>query len=173
MVSIVIADEKLLSFATAFSDEKLREVMFYLQDGPVTEAVMQEFLKIEAKDLTERLGRLHELGLVKRTSKRSDCPGVYSLDFSIERFNGYPKRKMVNELSEVMGKPIVPFLEGHAKDIEGICQGNGISMGRSVEQLLLSAFSSLMEDYAKEIAEEDKRICEKISEGGREKEGKK
>jgi hypothetical protein len=46
-------------------------------------------------------------------------------------------------------------------------------MGRSVEQLLLSAFSSLMEDYAKEIAEEDKLICEKISEGGREKEGKK
>jgi DNA-binding Lrp family transcriptional regulator len=172
MVSIVIADEKLLSFATAFSDERLREVIFCLQDGPVTEAVLQEFLKIEAKDLTERLSRLHELGIVKKTSKRSDAPGVYSLDFSMERFNGYPKRKTVNELSEAMGRPIAPFLEGHAGEIEDACQG-GVSMGRSVEQLLLSAFSSLMEDYAKEMAEEDKRICEKISEGRKEKEGKK
>lgn len=169
MVSIVIADEKLLSFATAFSDEKLREVIFFLQDGPVTEAVLQEFLKLEAKDLTERLSHLHELGLVKRTSKRSDGLGIYSLDFSIERFNGYPKRKMVNELSEVMGKTILPFLEGHADEIETVCQG-GISMGRSIEQLLLSAFSSLMDDYAKEIADEDKRICEKISEGVKQKE---
>ena len=51
MVSIVIPDEKLLGFATAFSDERLREVIFCLQDGPASEAVMQEFLKVEAKDL--------------------------------------------------------------------------------------------------------------------------
>jgi DNA-binding Lrp family transcriptional regulator len=173
MASIVIADEKLLGFATAFSDERLREVMFCLQDGPATEAVIQEFMKLEAKDLTDRLGRLHELGLIRKTSVRSDAHGIYSLDFSMEQFNGYPKRKTVSELSEAMGKPITPFLQGHAEEIESICQGNGISLGRAIEQLLLSAFSELMEDYGKEIAEEDRILCQKISEGGRAKKEKK
>jgi hypothetical protein len=167
MVSIVIPDEKLLGFAVAFSDEGLREVIFCLQDGPATEAVMQEFMKVKAKDLTERLGRLVEFGLIRKTSERSDAPGIYSLNFSMEHYSGYPKRKTVAELSEVMGKPMTSFLEKHAEEIEALCKGSGISLGRVIEQLLLSAFSVLMEDYGKEIAEEDRRICKKISLGAR------
>ena len=167
MVSIVIPDEKLLGFATAFSDERLREVIFCLQDGPASEAVMQEFLKVEAKDLRERLGHLVELGLIRKTSERSNVPGIYSLDFSMEQYNGYPKRKTVAELSEAMGIPVTPILEKHAGEIEALCNGSGISLGRVIEQLLLSAFSDLMDDYGKEILEEDKRICKKISHGGK------
>jgi DNA-binding Lrp family transcriptional regulator len=167
MVSIAIPDEKLLGFATAFSDEGLREVIFCLQDGPASEAVMQEFLKVEAKDLRERLGRLIELGLIRKTSERSNAPGIYSLGFSMERYHGYPKRKTVAELSEAMGKLVSPFLEKHSEEIESLCNGSGISLGRVIEQLLLSAFSDLMEDYGKEIAEEDQRICKKISQGGK------
>jgi DNA-binding Lrp family transcriptional regulator len=171
MTSIVIADEKLLSFANAFAEEKLREVIFCLQDGPATEAYIQEFLKAEANDLTQRLSRLRELGLIRRTSERSNALGIYSLDFSIEQFNGYPKRKTVSQLSDALSKPIPRFLEEHSKEIESICQGNGISLGRTIEQLLLSAFSNLMEEYGKEMAEEDKRICRKISNSGAEKKG--
>lgn len=165
MASIVIADEKLLGFATAFSDEKLREVMFCLQDGPATEATMQELMKVEAKDLSERLGRLRDLGLIRKTSERPGIPGVYSLDFSMEQFNGFPRRRIVNELSDAMSHPIAPLLERHAEEIETFCKGNGISLGRAIEQLLLSAFSRIMEDYGKEMAEEDRLICKKIAEG--------
>ncbi len=165
MVSVVIPDEKLLGFATAFSDASLREVIFCLQDGPASEAVLREFLKVEAGDLTNRLGRLVELGLIRKTAERSDIPGIYSLAFSMEQFNGYPKRKTVSELSGAMGKPVAPFLEKHASEIEALCRGSGISLGRVVEQLLLSAFSELMEDYAREMAEEDLRICKKIAAG--------
>lgn len=167
MVSIVIPDEKLLGFATAFSDEGLREVIFLLQDGPASEAVIQDFLKVEEKDLRGRMGRLVELGLVRKTSERSNAPGIYSLAFSMEQFNGYPKRKTVSELSDAIGAPVAPFLERHAKEIEALCSGSGISLGRAVEQLLLSAFSELMEGYGKEIAEEDKRICKRISKAGK------
>lgn len=163
MVSIVIPDEKLLGFAAAFSDEGLRDVIFCLQDGPASEAVIQEFLGTGSKGLRERLGRLVELGLIRKTSERSDAPGIYSLDFSMEQYNGYPKRKTVSELSEAMGKPVGPLLDKHAAEIESLCRGSGISLGRVVEQLLLSAFSELMEVYGKEIADEDKRICKKYS----------
>lgn len=167
MTSIVIADEKLLGFATAFSDERLREVIFCLQDGPASEAVIREFMKLEEKEISERLSRLIELGLVRKTSERSDAPGVFSLDFSMEQFNGYPRRRTVSELSDAMSKPITPFLEGNAAEIESYCQGNGVSLGRAIEQLLLSAFSAIMEEYGKEIAEEDRLICGKISEAGK------
>lgn len=167
MVTIVIPDENLLGFAKAFSDERLRDVIFCLQDGPASELVMQEFLGIEAKDLRERLGSLVELGLIRKTSERSNAAGVYSLGFSMEQFNGYPKRKTVAELSEAMGRPVGPLLEKHAPEIESLCDGSGISLGRIVEQLLLSAFSDLMEGYGREIAEEDRRICKKYSQAGK------
>jgi DNA-binding Lrp family transcriptional regulator len=167
MVSIVIPDEKLLGFAAAFSNEGLRDVMFCLQDGPASEAVIQEFLGIGAEDLRGRLGHLVELGLIRKTAERSDSPGIYSLAFSIEQYNGYPKRKTVAELSQAMGKTVGTLLEEHAPEIESLCDGSGISLGRVVEQLLLSAFSELMEGYGEEIAEEDRRICKKYSQAGK------
>lgn len=162
MVTLVIPEEKLLGFANAYMDEELREVMFFLQDGPMTQESMAEILKVKEDALVKRLDRLRELGLVRRiisTDSRSD---LYALEFSLERFGGYPKRKTVKMLSDAMCEPIVPFLEANSQEVGALCETYGMSIGRAIEQLLLSSFSRIIEDYKAEIVEEDKRISKKF-----------
>ena len=162
MVTLVIPEEKLLGFANAYMDEELREVMFFLQDGPMTQESMAEILKVKEDALIKRLDRLRELGLVRRIISTDSHSDLYALELSLERFGGYPKRKTVKMLSDAMSEPIVPFLEANSQEISVLCENYGMSVGRAIEQLLLSSFSRIIEDYKAEIIEEDKRISEKF-----------
>jgi len=162
MVSLVIEDEYLLSFANAFKEDTLREVIFCLQDGPMTLDTIAESLKIKEEDLSPRLDALTSMNLVRRVKPSNSGPELYALGFAMEKFGGYPKTKLVRTLSEAMSEVIPSFLEQHAGEIESICESTGTSMGRCVEQLFLSAFSWIMGDLQGEVLEEDKRLCETL-----------
>jgi DNA-binding Lrp family transcriptional regulator len=162
MVTLVIPEEKLLGFANAYMNEELREVMFFLQDGPMTQESMTEILKVKEDVLVKRLDRLRELGLVRRIISTDSRLDLYALELSLERFGGYPKRKTTKMLSDAMCEPIVPFLEANSQEIGALCETYGMSVGRAIEQLLLSSFSKIIEDYKAEIVEEDKMISKKF-----------
>jgi len=162
VVTIVIDEKQLLAFSNAYEDDGLREIIFFLLDGPISQERMANMLKVSEEDLAKRLDRLREVGLVRRivsTESRSD---LYSLDFSLERPLGYPKPKTTRMLSDAIAEPIMPFLEAHFQELSALAETNGISLGRAIEQLLLSSFSRIMENYRAEIVEEDKRILEKF-----------
>lgn len=167
MVTLVVPDEKLTAFAGAFLDERTRMIIFFLQDGPMTVDSMAEILKVSRDDLEERLEKLRNMMLVRRTSLGEGKPDVYSLEFSMEKFGGFPKPKTVRTLAEAMSDLVAPFLEKHSEEIGSVCDSRGIALGRGVEQLLLSAFSRIIDDLKLEVQDEDKRICEKFSSGGK------
>jgi len=163
MVTLVIPDENLSAFSNAFQDEKNRVVLFLLLDGPMLEDRMAEILKLDKKEFSKRIEALQDLKLVKRTSLGEKQPEVYSLDFSMEKFGGYPKPKIARVLSEAMSEMVSQFLEKYGDEIGSLCDTRGIALSRSVEQLLLTSFSMMMEGFKQEVQEEDKRICEKFS----------
>jgi len=162
MVSLVIEDEYLLSFANAFKEDTLREVIFCLQDAPMALDTIAETLKIKEEDLSPRLDALISMNLVRRVHSHNSGPDLYALGFAIEKFGGYPKTKLVRLLSDAMSEVIPSFLEEHAGEIESLCETTGISMGRCVEQLFLSTFSSIMSNLQGEVLEEDKRLSETL-----------
>jgi predicted transcriptional regulator len=162
MVSLIIEDEYLLSFANAFKEDTLREVIFCLQDAPMTLDTIAEILNLKKEDLSPRLDALISMNLVRRVQSRNSGPDLYELGFVMEKFGGYPKTKLVRLLSDAMSEVIPSFLEEHADEIESSCETTGISMGRCVEQLFLSTFSRIMSDLQGEILEEDKRLCETL-----------
>jgi predicted ArsR family transcriptional regulator len=165
MVTIVIPEEKLSAFASAFLDEKMRVVIFFLQDGPMTVDGMAQILKISQEDVQDRIDKLRDLNLVRRTSLGDGKPEIYSLEFSMEKFGGFPKPKTARILAESMSDLIAPFLEKYGEEIGSVCDTRGIALGRGVEQLLLSAFSRIMDDLKLEMQDEDRRICEKFDGG--------
>jgi len=162
MVSLVIEDEYLLSFANAFKEDTLREVIFCLQDAPMTLDTIAETLNIKEEDLSPRLDALTSMNLVRRVKSGKSGPDLFALGFAMEKFGGYPKTRLVRTLSDAMSEVIPSFLEQHAGDIEMLCESTGTSMGRCVEQLFLSAFSRIMGDLQGEVLEEDKRLCETL-----------
>jgi hypothetical protein len=162
MVSLVIEDEYLLSFANAFKEDTLREVIFCLQDAPMTLETIADVLKLKEEDLAPRLDALISMNLVRRVHSRNKGLDLYALGFAIEKFGGYPKTKLVRLLSGAFSEIVPSFLENHASEIESLCEITGISMGRCVEQLLLSTFSSIMNDLQGEVLEEDKCLSETL-----------
>jgi predicted transcriptional regulator len=162
MVSLVIEDEYLLSFANAFKEDTLREAIFCLQDAPMTLDTIAQTLNIKEEDMSPRLDALVSMNLVRRVKSSNGGPDLYALGFAMEKFGGYPKTKLVRTLSEAMSEVIPSFLEQHAGDIESLCESTGISMGRCAEQLFLSVFSWIMGDLQREVLEEDKRLCETL-----------
>jgi DNA-binding Lrp family transcriptional regulator len=163
MVTLVIPDENLSAFSNAFLDEKNRDILFLLLDGPMLENRMIEILKLGKEEFSKRIEVLQDLRLVKRTSLGENQPEAYSLEFSMEKFGGYPKPKITRVLSEAMSEMVTQFLEKYGEEIGSLCDSRGIALSRSVEQLLLSSFSMMMEGLRSEVQEEDKRICEKFS----------
>jgi len=163
MVTIVIPEEILSGFANAFMDEKLRAVIFLLQDGPLTEDRIAGVIRVKKDDVSKRLESLLDYGLVRRMPLGEGKPDMYSLAFSMERFSGYPNNKMVRLLSESMSDIISPLLEKYSDQIGEICDSRGIALSRNVEQLLLSSFSAIIEELKPEVLDEDKRICEKFA----------
>jgi len=162
MVTLVVPDENLAAFASAFLDPNMRDVIFFLQDGPMTEDKMAEILKVKKEDLSPMLDKLRDMKLVNRTPLGEGQSDMYSLEFSMEKFGGYPKPKTARALSEEMSDLIQPFLEKYGEEIGSMCDSRGIALGRGVEQLLLSAFSRIIDDLRLEVQDEDKRICEKF-----------
>jgi len=163
MVTLIIPDENLAMFANAFQDEKTREVFFLLLDGPMLEDRLASILKLDKEDFLKIIENLQNLKLVKRTPIGNNQPDAYSLEFSMEKFGGYPKPKIARMLSEAMSDMVSQFLEKYGEEIGSLCDSREIALSRNVEQLLLSSFSMMMDSFKLEVQEEDKRICEKFS----------
>jgi hypothetical protein len=123
---------------------------------------MASILKLNKEDFSKMIEVLQDMRLVRRTSLGTDRPEAYSLEFSMEKFGGYPKPKIARILSEAMSDMVSQFLEKYGEEIGSLCDSRGIALSRNVEQLLLSSFSMMIDNFKPELEEEDKRICEKF-----------
>lgn len=159
MVSIVLPDAKLANFCIAMADENMQTAILSLISGPLDKSQMAALLRKTPHDVEAEINTLVALGLIRRVRQPNSDREMYALEFSMGRLSKHQDAKMVGELSEEISEVIYNFLEEHAEEITGSCSKSGASLGREVEQLLLAAFSKIMEQYGREIRAEDQRLC--------------
>jgi len=155
MVSIVIPDDKLLALCAAIFDEPLRETIFALQGGPMTSEVLAQAMGIGDDDARGRINRLLAGGLLRRVPSKSG-PDLYALDFSIGRLG--EGSALSPPLAAEISRNMSAYLESHSEEIGALCESDGSTLGRAVEQIFLGAFSSVITDLQRELADEDKRL---------------
>jgi hypothetical protein len=165
MVSLVISDEKLAGFCSAIMDAGMRNVIFSLLDGPLSRDNVAESIEISGGEASALLNNLLSLGLVRKIDTSNQAIELYALDFSIEKLGSHHDPQMINMLSNDLSKDIYKFLESHSDEIAVSIDASGSSLGRTVEQILMSVFSRVLKDYQDEIKEEDKRISESVGKG--------
>ncbi|MDI9644024.1 MAG: winged helix-turn-helix domain-containing protein [Candidatus Verstraetearchaeota archaeon] len=158
MVCLVVDDDRLAGTCSALLDEKSREVLLSLQKGPLTLDQLSEMLIISKKDAKDRIERLTEAKLVRRTPGIAGGPDLYSLEFSMEIEGACPDQSLVEELYQEIGNSFFSFLEKNSDKISALCDSMGASLGRAVEQVFLSSVSRVVKDLQIEINEEDRRL---------------
>ncbi len=163
MVSLTIADDKLPAFCSSIMDEALREIILLLSDGPLNAEKIAEIMGITQQDSEGRLERLYSAGLVRKT-RVPEGVLLFSLDFSMERLGSPYDKKIAEPLASDLSKTIQSFLESHASEVSSSCSNIGMSLGRAVEQLFLTSFSSIMGRLQAEIVEEDKGLSKALAE---------
>lgn len=161
MACLVVPDEKLAEVCSALLDEKSREALLSLQKGPLTMDQISETLLISKKDASDRLDKLVNAKLVRRIPGIGKGPDLYALEFSIEISEGNDS-ELAEDLYQVMAESFYSFLDKNSEKVSDLCDALGASLGRTVEQIFLSAIAKIVKDLQSEMLEEDKRLSAHI-----------